>query len=267
MGLFGLFGGNKKDTTAQSQSQSQSMGESQPSAGFAGLNMNKEQSVQLLNMRKETVNLLCMEKKGLSNVKARVGVAMDYSGSMEDEYLDGLVQATIERILPLALRFDDNGELDMWLFDDNFRSLPTVTTNNFYGYVQKEILDKKYRMGGTNYAPVMKDIMSRYMKKEPSDMPTYILFVTDGDNSDKAETERVIRESANHNIFWQFVGIGNARFSFLQMLDDLKGRPIDNTDFFAIKDINNTPDQELYKNLLNEYPGWEAEARRLGMIK
>ena len=262
MGFFGLFGGNKNNAPTQPQTSGAS-----EAKGFPYLNMDKEKSVQLLNMRKETVNILCMEKKELSNVKARVGVAMDYSGSMEDEYNEGIVQDTIERVLPIALRFDDNGELDMWLFDDSFRRIPTVTKDNFYQYVQREIIDKGYDMGSTNYAPVMKDILKKYIDKEPCDMPTYIIFITDGDNHDKAETEKVIRESAEHNIFWQFVGIGSSSFSFLQKLDDLKGRKIDNTDFFAIKEIHKTSDEELYKNLLNEYPGWEAQVRKLGMIK
>lgn len=250
---MGLFGFMKGDSQTQNDGQL--------------LNMQKKEAVNLLNMRKEKVDILCMQKPALGGIKARVGVAMDYSGSMSGEFKSGLVQEVVERLLPIALKFDDNGELDMWLFENGMRRLPSVTMNNFYQYVDKEILAKKWHMGGTEYAPVMTDIMYKYMNEEPSDTPTYIIFITDGDNSDKRATEAVIRESCKHNIFWQFVGIGDASFGFLQKLDDLTGRPIDNTDFFQVNDVRKMTDEQLYANLLNEYPGWEAQARQMGLVR
>lgn len=242
-------------------------GDEKPNNSGVSLDMNKEKAINTLNMRKEKVNHLCMKKSELSGVNARVGVAMDYSGSMSSEYKRGIVQDIVERLLPLALKFDDNGELDMWLFENGSRRLPTVTIDNFYQYVDREILAKKWHMGGTEYAPVMRDIMNKYINEDPSGTPTYIIFITDGDNSDKRKTEEVIRESSKYNIFWQFVGIGNDSFAFLQKLDDLKGRPIDNTDFFKIASIERMTDEDLYKNLLNEYPGWEKQARANGLIR
>lgn len=263
MGFFSkVLGGGK--TSAMAQPSTVAIGSQD---GVPKLNLDKEQSVKLLNLRKETVSTVCLKKSILSKTKARVGVAMDYSGSMGSLYRNGTVQETINRILPIALKFDDNGELDMWIFENSFKRLESVTVDNFYDYVKRDILDAGYRMGGTCYAPVMKDIMSKYMNDEPSDVPTYIIYITDGDNSDKAETERVIRESCKHNIFWQFVGIGDAGFPFLQKLDDLKGREIDNTDFFGIEDLSKISDEKLYNDLLNEYPGWESNVRKLGMIK
>lgn len=57
-------------------------------------------------------------------------------------------------------------------------------------------------------------------------------------------------------IFIQFVGIGNERFRFLEKLDDLDGRYVDNANFFSISDINKIQDHELYSLLLKEYPQW-----------
>ena len=75
------------------------------------LNLSKAESDNLLNLRKNTLQL-CLEKTNLLNTKARVAVALDFSGSMSRLYKDGSVQAVIERLLPIAVQFDDNGEMD-----------------------------------------------------------------------------------------------------------------------------------------------------------
>ena len=228
----------------------------------------KEEAIIKLDTRKEVLNL-CLEKNNLSKTKARVGVAMDYSGSMRDEFKNGLVQDTIERLFPIALEFDDNGELDFWLFENGCRRLDSVDRNNFYSYVDY-IMSKRYSMGGTAYAPVMKDILKKYMKEEPSNVPTFIIFITDGDNSDKRETDAVIRESSKYNIFWQFVGLdsnGYEEFKYLRKLDDLSGRDIDNTSFIKMKNIRKMKDDEVYNSLIGEFPDWLKEAKNKGILK
>lgn len=127
---------------------------------------------------------------------------------------------------------------------------------------------KKYNTwGGTSYSPVMEDIINVYTKKNPSNTPTFVLFITDGENDDRAKTEKIIKQASNHNIFWQFIGIGYESFKFLKELDTLKDRKVDNANFLQIKDINSVSDLQLYDMLLNEYPLWEKEARKFGLIK
>jgi hypothetical protein len=221
------------------------------------LNLSKAESDNLLNLRKNTLQL-CLEKTNLLNTKARVAVALDFSGSMSRLYKDGSVQAVIERLLPIAVQFDDNGEMELWLFDNGYKRMPNISLNNYYGYIKREILDKGYRMGGTCYAPVMKDIANKYIKEEPMPIADYVIFITDGANSDRAAAKETIVENANYPIFWQFVGIGNERFEFLRKLDELDGRYVDNANFFALDDIERVADSVLYQRLLNEYPGWLA---------
>ena len=123
-------------------------------------------------------------------------------------------------------------------------------------------------MGGTNYAPVMRDVLNKYTKEDPSDtVPTLVLFLTDGDNFDKKQTEEVIKKASKYPIFWQFVGLGNSRYSFLESLDEMEGRYIDNANFFAVNNINKISDDELYSKLLNEYPSWIKEAREKNILK
>lgn len=255
MGLFDAFKRGKSPASAPTQSTS----------APGGLNLSKEQAVQTLNLRKETF-ALTLQKKSLNNVQARVAVAMDDSGSMSGLYQNGTVQSVLERLLPVALKMDDNAELDMWLFANSFKRLPSITESDFYDYVNREVMGRA-SWGGTNYAPIIRDITKKYAQEEPSDVPTFVIFMTDGENFDKPEAKRAITEASKHNIFFQFIGIGNERFQFLQQLDDLEGRHIDNADFFKIEEVTRITDEQLYDKLMTEYPGWEKEARRLGMVR
>lgn len=226
------------------------------------LNLSKEEKLQTLDLRKNMVLNLTKTSEELNNLTSRVALVLDYSGSMSRLYNNGTVQSVVERIFPLAVNFDDNQELDIWIFSNGFHRLSGVTKENFYGYVKEEIMNSRYRMGGTEYAPVMNDVYNKYIKEEPvNNMPSYVIFITDGDNSDKRQTTQEITTVSKYPIFWQFVGIGNSSMEFLEKLDDMDGRYIDNANFFRIKDIDTINDEDLYKKLLNEYPSWLKEAK------
>lgn len=46
----------------------------------------------------------------------------------------------------------------------------------------------------------------------------------------------------------------------------MEGRFVDNANFFHIKEIEKTTDEELYNQLLNEFPGWITEAKTKGIL-
>ena len=215
--------------------------------------LSKEESLQKISLRKDKVVSL-QKSNPILDTKARVALVLDYSGSMNHYFEDGTVQSVIERLIPLALTFDDNGVLDFWIFQDKCYRLKGVTLNNFYG-LSKRIM-KQYPMGGTCYAPVMQDVDKFYMKKEPAPIVNYVIFITDGDNSDKSETTDILTKMAKHPIFFQFIGIGNEDFPYLKKLDDLSGRYVDNADFFKVEDINTMSDDDLYSKLFTEFPSW-----------
>lgn len=237
------------------------------------MNLEKE-----LDMRKAIV--LDLKKSiGLENQKAQIVLALDFSGSMDHLYRDGSVQKLVERILPLGLAFDDNGEVDFYLFESGQKKMPeNITLKNVAGYINSKIMGK-YSMGGTQYAPVINAIVKEFgkaqgkgffgfsAKSEPLDLPVYVIFITDGENSDKSEAEAAIIEASKHGIFFQFVGIGSAQFTFLQKLDNLSGRNIDNANFFKVDNLANKTDEDLYKLLLTEFPSFIKEARTKNMIK
>ena len=219
----------------------------------AGINLKKS----VVSLDKSLVDLTKKSGINLTKHSARVAVLMDYSGSMSKLYINGSVQKVLNRLMPLALRFDDNGELDVWLFENSYRRFDGMTLDNFDTYVNDVIMSSSYKMGGTEYAPVISDMLHKYFVEERmNNTPTFVIFITDGDNFDKKETDKMIIKSAKENVFIQFVGIGQAAFSYLERLDDLSGRVCDNTGFIKVADFNKLSDEELYDMLLNQYPDW-----------
>lgn len=220
------------------------------------INLSKEQTIIQLEKRQKTVESICLTKNPLKGLTARVALAIDVSGSMYKWISNGYVQLVIERILPLAMQFDDNGEMELWTFNDKFKRQPTINLQNVYNYIK----DQNITSGGsTNYAPVLADVLQKFVQEEPSTLPTYLIFITDGDNFDKGETNKIIKLMSKFPIFIQFIGIGDEDFKYLRKLDNLRGRNVDNANFAKINDLYNSKrvsDEALYKRLLAEYPQW-----------
>lgn len=231
-----------------------------------------------LNLRKEMVfNLI--KGKGIENQKAQVVLCMDISYSMDSLYSRGDVQDTLERIVPVAMQFDDNQEFELYLFEDNCKKHKNnVTVENVEELVQREIIGH-YHFGGTNYAPPIEKIKSDYTqgggllsklgfgkKSNKLKYPVYVIFITDGENSDHEETKKALRDISNHGVFFQFVGIGAASFRFLKELDSLDGRLIDNANFFQLPDLSRASDSDLYSKLFGEFPDWLKLAKQHNLI-
>lgn len=246
-----------------------------------GINLTKEQAQQQFINLKKTVDEVVL-KKGLGDQKARVGLVIDISVSMRHLFSNGTVQAVVERLLALGVKFDDNKAIDIYTFGVKSHDLGELHENDFYQYISRNIRERDLE-GGTNYAGVMKRVVDKYKSQREGGLkgffkgltgsksgllePAYIMFLTDGDNGDKSEAEKIIREASQYPIFWQFVGIGSSRFPFLEQLDDMSGRVIDNADFFQLNDFKNIDDRELYSRLLNEFPNWIREAKAKGIVK
>lgn len=227
---------------------------------LSGIKVRDMRNVEIekrVDLVKKTISL---QKEPVPD-RARIALVLDYSGSMRRLYNNGTVQSVIERVLPLALQFDDDGELDVWLFENSFKRIKSININNYNNYIENEKILKKYNMGGTQYAPVMNDVLSKYTKEEESELPSYVLFITDGDNFDKCETDQIIREASYKPIFWQFLGLGNIDFNYLEELDNMTGRKVDNANFFSVNDMSGISDEKLYEKILNEYPTWCQEAK------
>jgi stress response protein SCP2 len=63
-----------------------------------------------------------------------------------------------------------------------------------------------------------------------------------------------------------FARLTQSDFTFLENLDNLPGRFIDNANFFAVTDPANIPDADLFELMMAEYPGWLQLARQAKML-
>jgi uncharacterized protein YegL len=241
---------------------------------------------------------IVLEKKSLDGIQANIIVAMDISGSMSYRFSNGTVQELVDRLLGIGMNIDMDKSIDMFTFNTSAKHIGAANESNYSNFVKSKKITVS---GGTSYAPVMNHIISKvgspidsatiskqveskgffgklFGKKEiiteevtPGEIkshqhPTIVFFVTDGDNDDKQETIRVMKEASKQAIFWQFIGIGGQSFPFLQKLDDLEGRFLDNADFFAVNDILSISDEDLYDRILNEIPSWLQAAKRKNIV-
>ena len=91
-----------------------------------------------------------------------------------------------------------------------------------------------------------------YRKVMKAECPVYVMFVTDGSTFDENVTRANLQDSSYQAIFWQFMAIGRSSkdikkkgkgglfksigasdFRFLEELDNLEGRLIDNANFLV----------------------------------
>lgn len=224
------------------------------------------QAPQLIDLTKKS--LISLEKKNLLGLKARVGLVLDRSGSMNNQYKHGDVQKIIDRVLPLAINFDDDGSFECWAFGKNTIRLDDVSMDNFKNYIETTHKGwKKWEVGpAINYEPAAIEQVIQYYAQFNDGIPTYIVFISDGGVHENRKITHLISEAAKRPIFWQFIGIGGYNYGILEKLDDMTGRVIDNCNFFSLDNITQLPDEQLYDLLLEEFPQWMSEAKRKGIL-
>ncbi|MDX6206694.1 MAG: hypothetical protein QOF39_2751 [Frankiales bacterium] len=240
---------------------------------------------QLVNLIKHAA--VSLAKKGLAEHTARVALCLDISASMHGHYKTGRMQTLVERVLALGLRFDDDGEVDVFLFGSDGHVAGTVNLSNINGYVDE--LLKRYRLeGATYYSEAMMLVRQHYFgdsgyRSSPYQdaLPVYVMFVTDGQTLDEGHTKDQIESSSYEPVFWQFMAIGlsnkaagrrrgaygrASEFRFLEELDNLTGRLIDNANFFSVEDPAQITDTEIFELMMEEYPGWLPQAKAKGLL-
>lgn len=211
--------------------------------------------------------VISLEKNKLAAVKARVAVVFDDSGSMSRLYRNGTVQRAFEKVLAIAAQLDEDGQLDVWFFADKCKRTRSVTTTGYENYVKRERPQGKLGYGN-NEPVVMKDVIQKYTAEEPDDrLPVYIIFFSDGGVGNEKKISKLLVDSSGQPLFWQFVGIGRSYYGVLEKLDNLRGRVVDNANFFALDDLDEVSDGELYDRLFKEFPEWLREVKQRGIIR
>ncbi|MET7982351.1 MULTISPECIES: VWA domain-containing protein [unclassified Streptomyces] len=238
-----------------------------------------------LSLRKEQV-AVSLRKHGAVGVKARVILVLDASGSMSFLYSKGVVADVVERMAAVAAQLDDDGEMQAWTFASSPARLPDLALGDLPEWLELHVRvgeltlfrRKKPRKGLLPGQVDMRAVgiqneeqkviaeVRTYVREHPAADPTLVLFFSDGGVYRNKEIENELREAVEEPVFWQFVGLGRSNYGVLERFDTLPGRRVDNVGFFAVDDISDVPDPELYDRLLSEFPSWTKEARRLGII-
>ncbi|KTB81459.1 VWA domain-containing protein [Pseudomonas syringae] len=221
---------------------------------------------QLISLAKKAQ--ISLEKARLTDTKARVGLVLDASGSMNPQYTRGHVQEVVDRLIPLAVHFDDDGALDCWAFGAKPQQLGSVTLSNFQDFIKTDHGGwKDWELGArVNDEPKAMRMVIDYYKKSGDKTPVYILFISDGGVHQDREITKLMIEAAKLPIFWQFVGLGGRGYGILEKLDDMGGRVVDNCNFFALDRLDEIPEEKLYDLLMEEFPDWLKAAKSAGIL-
>lgn len=209
-----------------------------------------------------------LSKHGLEDARAKVALCLDHSGSMRGVYASGQVQALAERVLALATQLDDDGAVDVFFFGTEAWYAGEIGLADHAGGVDR--LREGHRLGQTDYAGAVRAVLDHHglsASSGPADLPVYVLFLTDGAPTSRSAAERELRAAADSAVFWKFLSIGEEEIPFLQKLDDLTGRRVDNADYQPVGDLGAVKDQALFDLLLVEYPEWLAAARAEGLLR
>ncbi|MRH92674.1 stress response protein [Nocardia sp. SYP-A9097] len=241
-----------------------------------------------LSLRKEQV-AVSLAKRGVSHLNARVILVLDASGSMTPLYAKQLVHRVVERMAAVAAQLDDNGAMQAWTFATNPARLPDLTIADMPQWISLHVRCGQLSLfGGRKRAreaqqPGQVDMRAvgiqneeqkviaevrNYVRAESQPVPTLVLFFSDGGVYKNREIEQELRAAVEEPIFWQFVGLGTrSGYGVLERLDTLSGRRVDNVGFFAVDDIDQITDPELYDRILTEFPAWINEATRAGILR
>ncbi|MFF4405275.1 VWA domain-containing protein [Streptomyces sp. NPDC001262] len=243
-----------------------------PAMGGAAVSLEKvqQQAPALVSLYKSAG--VSLRKQGLAGQRAAVYLVLDRSGSMRPYYKDGSVQHLAEQALALAANLDDDGVVPVVFFSTDVDGTAEIDLGNHEGRINE--LHASYgHMGRTNYHWAMKAVIDHYQASGATD-PAFVIFQTDGAPYSKPAAEKALCEAAHLPIFWQFVGFGDPEgkgFDFLRRLDDLpvpERRVVDNAGFFhAGREPMVLTHDELYEELMVEFPDWLVEARAAGIVR
>ncbi|MEW1889016.1 VWA domain-containing protein [Streptomyces sp. NPDC085659] len=239
-----------------------------------------------LSLRKQQV-AVSLSKHGLDRLTARVILVLDASGSMSALYSRGTVAGVTERMAAVAAQLDDDGEMQAWTFASNPARLPDLTVGELPEWLRLHVRVGQVSLFGRKkpqrgLAPGQVDMRAvgiqneeqkviaevrAYARANPVPAPTLVLFFSDGGVYRNDEIERELRAAVEEPVFWQFIGLGRGQYGVLERFDTMPDRRVDNVGFFAVDDIEQLSDQELYDRLLSEFPSWLRAARQAGILR
>ncbi|HWT40237.1 MAG TPA: VWA domain-containing protein [Dongiaceae bacterium] len=219
----------------------------------------------------------------------RLGATFDLSGSTREAFRAGHYEIMTERVTAVAGVLDDNGQMEMFGYSDEAARFKDAEINNYGKYVHDNILSDRHGLDmwhGTFFHEGMSLVLEHYFgdgvdapeeevaasthglmgrlkgffgKKEETaaeesnegdpNAPVFMMFLTDGEDSSPAATDRVLAASQNKPILWVMIGVdlnGSGR-SALRDLD----RKWPNVTFVDVP-LTGISDAELYDKLFTD---------------
>ncbi|RPE27328.1 VWA domain-containing protein [Kitasatospora cineracea] len=207
-----------------------------------------------------------LTKHGIDQQRAAVYLVLDHSGSMSSYYARGDVQRLAEQALGLSANLDDDGTVPLVYFGSDASWPQDIRIGDHHG-----IIDRTHRnlpWGSTNYEAAIRAVLVHYFNSDAfaANTPALVIFQTDGEPNSRANAAEALIDAARFPVFWSFVGFGG-NVSFLQQLDTLPGRVVDNASFFHADRPELVPDDVLYDAITSEFATWLTAARAAGITR
>ncbi|WP_137991227.1 VWA domain-containing protein [Streptomyces vilmorinianum] len=212
-----------------------------------------------------------LEKEGLAGTRAAVYLVIDRSYSMHSHFGNGSVQHLADQALGLSVNLDDDGIVPLVFFDSKPYPIAEISLTRYAGVVghQHSLHGGIVTMGGTQYAIAMRAVIEHYQdyQRRGGTDPALVIFQTDGDPQDRDAARLQLAHASALPLYWSFIGFGKTPIPFLQRLDDMGGRVVDNATYFhAGERPTGVSDAELYDQLLRDFGPWMAAARAKGVL-
>ncbi|MEZ8292220.1 VWA domain-containing protein [Vibrio splendidus] len=178
---------------------------------------------------------ISLTKKGLSNHTAKVAMCVDLSGSMYGRLRSGKVTKLLKQALALGLTFDDDGDIEVFVFGSQAQFLRQMELENLDEVANQ--FTNIPTMGMTNYGDAINTITSYYKNLDNGNFehPVFVNFITDGDVNEQYESDTIkaIKDAAKLPIFWSFCGIGANSYLPLNDRSEASDSSADKPGFFA----------------------------------
>ena len=250
------------------------------------INMNNSVFPLVINNKKINIQINAFYKNKTTfldyienNLEIGLGISIDFTGSSEYLHFPSNkgksdYEKAIEACGNILAVYDSDQKFPVWgfgadnvkgydelCFPINFKNDPEIYS--IKGVIEEyhKCLKQVYLSGPTRYSNSIKFFVNE-VKKQKGNKYNILLFLTDGTNDDMDETRDIICEASKLPISIIIIGLGNANFTNMKILDG-DDEPLTNTrgekcfrdivQFVAFNEFQNDPNQ-LAKEVLAEIP-------------
>jgi uncharacterized protein YegL len=166
------------------------------------------------------------------------------------KYVDNPYTFIMKAIVKSLSAFDDDQMIPAYYFGDHICQNLRVQSffsdskkyQNGYGHGIESLLEAYHTIlpdlqfsGGTSFAPLIQQALAIVQQTKKYHI---LVILTDGQVDDVEREKRMIAEASKYPLSICILGIGDADFSHMNLLDDVEyGRQFDNVQFVNIADV------------------------------